>query len=311
MRRMDPRLAAVLARVPLLSGREGLSAERLGGLTNENYLVRADAERFVLRLAGGNSERLGIDRRAEAAALRAAWAAGLGPEPLAFLEPEGHLLTRFVEGRFLEAEEYRRPETIRLLAETARRVHALPPNGARFSPFRRIERFLAAAREAGVEPPEELGPAIRAQALVEREELGDPSDWHGLCHNDLSSVNWLYVKAEGGIRVLDWEFAGTGDVYYDLASLVYAHDSEGPIPPELEEELLAAYFGEATPGRRRRLLGMKLALNLFTVSWALAQEGALARGLISAPKGFEYLGFARWLLAHEVRLLRAAVAEET
>ena len=48
----------------------------------------------MLRLVGEGTELLGIDREVEYAASQAAAAAGLAPEVVAFLRPEGCLVTR-------------------------------------------------------------------------------------------------------------------------------------------------------------------------------------------------------------------------
>ena len=43
--------------------------------------------------------------------------------------------------------EFRTPENVRLLTETVKRIHALPPNGAIFSPFQRVESYLETATQ--------------------------------------------------------------------------------------------------------------------------------------------------------------------
>ena len=67
-----------------------------GGITNHNLKVEVDGELFVLRVAGKDTELLGIDRRVELAATETAAALGIGPEVVAFVEPDGWLVTRFV-----------------------------------------------------------------------------------------------------------------------------------------------------------------------------------------------------------------------
>src|SRR4249919_1015416 len=69
-----------------------------GGITNHNLKVEVDGEVFVLRVVGKDTNLLGIDRTVELAATEAAAAVGIGPEVVEFVEPEGWLVTRFVEG---------------------------------------------------------------------------------------------------------------------------------------------------------------------------------------------------------------------
>jgi hypothetical protein len=83
-----------------------IQVERIAGLTNANYRVTVGGERIVLRVGGGNTERLGMDRSQEVVALRAAAAAGIGPERVSFLPPEGHLVARWINGRYWDAAEY-------------------------------------------------------------------------------------------------------------------------------------------------------------------------------------------------------------
>jgi thiamine kinase-like enzyme len=304
---MDDQLKPILARIPGWAEARDLQVERIAGLTNANYRVIVDGERFVLRVSGGNTERLGINRDHEVAALKAAAAAGLGPDLVAFLPPEGHLVTRWVDGRHWEAPEFRTPAHVRLLTETVKRVHALPPGGAAFSPFRRVESYLDAARQSGVPLPDGLDGCLETMRTVEAEQQRDRSDWRRFCHNDLVSVNYLYDDQKESITVLDWEFSGLGDIYYDLATVVYTHDNVGPIPPELEEVMLACYFGEVSDRQRRRLQGMKYMLMLFTGMWGLAQHGMVLAGLIPPVEGFDYLEFAQYLFAHDIQQLRSSL----
>lgn len=295
---------SIIERVPGWQGTAQIGVVRIAGLTNCNYQVTVNGERFVLRVSGQNTARLGINREHELAALRSAADAGLGPQVVAFLLPEGHLVTRWVEGRHWDVPECRTPAHVRLLTETVKRIHSLPSNGAVFSPFQRVEAFLEIARSFNVPLPRGLSSYLDTMRAIEADQHRDPSDWHRLCHNDLVSVNYLYVEGGDSLVVLDWEFAGMGDIYYDLATVVYTHDSEGPMPPELEMEMLKSYFGSVTAFQRRRLLGMKTMLMLFTGMWGLAQYGMQTAGLIPAVNGFDYLEFAEYLFAHDIQDLQ-------
>ncbi len=129
--------------------------------------------------------------------------------------------------------------------------------------------------------------------------------WRRFCHNDLVSVNYLFVENEKCIKILDWEFAGLGDIYYDLATLVYTHDSDGPIPSDLEEVMLTCYFGGMDTWHTRRLLGMKYMLLLFSAMWGLVQYGLQQSGEIPAPQDFDYLEYAQYLFENEIKDLQA------
>lgn len=294
----------IIERVPYWRGATQLEVTRIGGLTNQNYRVTVDGEHFALRISGQNTARLDINRAHELAALRSASGAGLGPQLVAFLPPEGHLVTYWVEGRHWDALEYRVPAQVRLLTETVKRIHALPLNGAVFSPFQRVHSFLETARSFNVSLPDGFESYLTTMNAIQIDQQNDPSDWQRMCHNDLVAVNYIYIEETKKIVVLDWEFSGLGDIYYDLATVVYTHDSDGPISPALELEMLRCYFGSVTALQRRRLLGMKYMLMLFTGLWGLAQHGMQTAGLIPAVEGFDYLEFAQYLFAHDIQELQ-------
>jgi aminoglycoside phosphotransferase (APT) family kinase protein len=176
-----------------------------GGITNHNLKVTTGGEAFVLRISGQGTELLGIDRRVELAASLAAAALGIGPEVVAFLEPEGYLVTRFVEG---ESGSVTVPEAAVLLL----RFHSGPAIAGRFDSFRVVETYAATAQAAGAALPPGY-PA--ASALAERIERRRGPYELAPCHNDLLAANFISGKR---IWIVDWEYAGMGDAAFDLAN---------------------------------------------------------------------------------------------
>ena len=137
---IEPEIQSIIDQLPAWQDAREIAVERQsGGLTNANHLLTVtgeagDVERFVLRIGGANTAELGIDRRTEREAALAVSAAGIAPEVLLFTLPEGHMITRFVEGREWSTDEFRTPEVIRRVAATMQQVHALPPISGVFSP---------------------------------------------------------------------------------------------------------------------------------------------------------------------------------
>jgi thiamine kinase-like enzyme len=286
---MTQPLPAILARIPALANAADVSLELIGGLTNSNYLVTADSERYVLRVSGGNTSLLGIDRAREHESLLTAAQAGIGPELVDFVMPEGHLLTRFIEGRHPSVEEYREPQMLARVVETVRRLHDLPPVPYTFSPFERVAAFKRSAGALGARFPQDCERFADHARAIRARQLADTSPWRKFCHNDLFSVNFL---VNGEVRIIDWEFAGMGDLYYDLACLAYAHDDVGLLPGELIDYLLACYFGGVRDQHCSRLNDMIDMLMLFGAMWGLLQHGAQQAGLMPVVEGFDYREYA-------------------
>ena len=288
---MNAELNDIIAQVPGWAGLgpQDLAVEQLEGLTNQNYSVTVNGERFVVRISGKNTQYLGIQRALESQVLSVVSQAGLGPQVVRFF-PEGHLVKRYIEGRHWTAEEYRTPANLRRIVETVKRLHSLPAVRATFSPFRRVEAFARQAQSFGVPFPEDWPTFVEKARAIEAVQLDDASPWLRFCHNDLFWVNWL---DDGSIKLLDWEFAGMGDIYFDLATLVYAYESVGPLPAELEEFLLECYLGEVHPEHRARLKGMEFMVQFFAAMWGMLQNGLQRAGLVPVVSGFDYLEYAQ------------------
>ena len=194
-------LYPIIRRIPGWGNLENIQVEPIAGLTNRNYRITVKDEQFVLRVSGKNTQSLGINRQQEAAALKCAAKLGLGPDIYAFLLPEGHLVTRWVEGRHWEAEEFRTPEHVCMLTDTMKRIHSMPPTGSIFSPFRRVEAYIKTARDYAVPFPSDFDGFIDTMHKIEAEQRRDSSDWEHFCHNDLVSVNYLYCEIDQTIKV--------------------------------------------------------------------------------------------------------------
>ena len=258
-----------------------------GGITNRNFKVTVDGGAYVLRIGGKDTELLGIDRHAEYEASRAAAAVGVGPEVVAFVEPEGYLVTRFIEGVVVTPEAIREPEPLRRVAEALQAIHAGPPVPARFDSFRVVEAYAATAATHGIAVPDAYGKAQETAARVERARGAVPER---PCHNDLLTAN--FIDDGTRIRIVDWEYAGMGDVYFDLANFAV---NNGLGRPETEE-LLRAYFGEVTPAHERSLTLMRFMSDFREAMWGVVQ-------LALSDLDFDFAGYAD---QHFERLERTA-----
>ena len=282
---LDP----IITRIPGWSDESDLVVEPIGGLTNTNYRISIRGEEFVLRVSGNNTDYLGINRQHELEALRVAAEYGLGPEVIHFLFPEGHLVTRFIEGCHWTYEAYCRPGNIRRMVDAVKSIHNLPPIQADGSPFRRIKRYLEHTRSLDVPYPGGFEDAIRYMNLIEAQIKADPLPAYGFCHNDLFALNYI---DDGELRFIDWEFAGMGDIFYDLATLAYSFDSVGEIPTDIQEMILVSYFGSVDDWIRARFRQMKFMVLLYSVMWGLLQHGLQRKGIAPVVDGFDCLDYA-------------------
>src|SRR5260370_39017216 len=92
------------ARVSLWKGRHVDVSPLSGGLTNENYLVEVDGERYVMRLPGQSTELLSIDRENEVFNTKAAAETGIGPRVLEHVPGLDVMVLAFIPGPTMSAE---------------------------------------------------------------------------------------------------------------------------------------------------------------------------------------------------------------
>ena len=234
-----------------------------GGITNRNFKVVLDDGAYVLRIGGKDTELLGIDRRVEHEASLVAAAVGVGPEVVTFVEPEGYLVTRFVEGSVVEPQAIREPEALRRVAQSLRAVHAGPPIPTRFDSFRVVEAYAVTAAAHGIRVPDAYA---QARELANRIEHGRGPAAERPCHNDLLTAN--FIDDGTRIRIVDWEYAGMGDVFFDLANF----SVNNGLSRDESSAFLAAYFGQVGPEEERRLTLMRFMSDFREAMWGVVQQ---------------------------------------
>jgi thiamine kinase-like enzyme len=264
---------ALHALEPQLGPPESTPVPLDGGITNLNYRVRFGGRDCVVRLPGKDTDLLGIDREAERAATMAAALLGIGPDVVAFEPERGCLVTGFIDARPVLPEELR--TRLGEVAAALREIHAGPPLPVTFSPFERTARYAATAlARGGTVPPiyDELrGYADRIAAVMRRVPVP--------CHNDLLTANFLDDGER--LRILDWEYAGMGDRFFDLANFASHHD----LGPDEEAAFLAAYFGESTPGRLAAVRLMRMMAAFWEGMWGVIQATC-------SELDFDFMGYA-------------------
>jgi thiamine kinase-like enzyme len=252
-----------------------------GGITNRNYRLNFGGHDYVVRLPGKRTEVLGIDRQAECQANDAAAELGIAPQVAAMLEDPPCLVTGFVKGRELTAEELREPETLEEVARALRAYHdsdtELPTS---FDSFQLVDDYASRAREHGGEPPEEFEQARARARDIQAALQGQSEHAPVACHNDLLTANFLHDGER--VQIIDWEYAGMGDRYFDLGN--FAVNNE--LVEDDEERLLETYFGEPADDRRRASLKLFRFMSDFREAmWGVVQTSV-------SELDFDFRGYA-------------------
>jgi thiamine kinase-like enzyme len=209
--------------------------ELAGGLTNLNYKATTPGGTYVIRLFGRDGELLAIDRKVERAAASMAARLGIGPEVVASAPREGYLVTRFLPGQQLVAEQMRASGTMARVSATLRVLHQGPPIPGTIDPFAVVDfyRDNAVARGAG-----RGGDYAWAKPIASRIKRAVSFSLTAPCHGDLLTAN--FIDHAGKIYLVDWEYAGMSDPRFDLANFSVNHD----FGLDEDRELVRLYYGE-------------------------------------------------------------------
>ena len=266
-------LEQAISRVPFLHKAKDLKTTMLaGGITNLNYKIDADGKSYVLRITGADTDLLGIKRDVEYQANLQAGKLGIAPEVVYFIEPESYLITRFINGKRIPPEEITKPDYIRRVVRKLRLFHKnAQPLSGEFNVFRRVEWLTSVSRRYNCRLPFDFDWIMQKMRQVEGALLKDPY-LPTPCHDDLLNLNFLDEDVPGEIgelRLLDWEYAGMGDIFFDLANFSHHHR----LNDDMVRILLEEYFGEVTPKHFARLKLMWPMSEIHEAMWGTTQSG--------------------------------------
>ena len=255
-----------IARIPIWKDAAELDVSLLrGGITNHNYRVDVGGKSNVLRISRDNTELLGINRDHEYRTQVIASELGIAPEAVYFDEENGYLVTRFIEGRHLSLEEMREPKNLQQVVDTLHNIHALPTFPGTFSAFQVVRDYAEIAKQYNVTFPQNFSWLFQEMKDAEAALSNQPLISRP-CHNDLLNGNFLLGDK---LYILDWEYAGMGDVFFDLANFCNNHE----LSEHESRFLLNCYFESSTPRHEAHLNIMKIMSDFREAMWGLVQIG--------------------------------------
>ncbi len=276
-----------------LSGTIGRQPAPLeGGITNRNYRAELGEREYVIRLHGKDTGLLGISREAERLANDAA--AGLGIAPAVAAGFEGGLVTEY-----LSCESLSGPSIEERAEEIGAALRAFHDCGvelpSRFWVPELLADYTEIIRGRGATPPrayeEAMAIAGRITAALRAEAELRP------CHNDLLAGNIILSRESGKVMLVDWEYAGMGNPWFDLGNLSVNND----FLQTTDNRLLLAYLGEPpSPSQQARLQLMRVMSDVREGAWGVMQAQV-------SDLEFDFEGYAS---EHFERMQAAAAGPE-
>ena len=253
------RAEEAVARASLWRGKAITLSALSGGLTNENYLVDAGGERYVMRLPGASTELLSIDRANELYNTRAAATTGIGPRVLEHIPALDAMILEFIPGPTMSAATLRSRAMAERMAESFKRLHAAPRFRKDFDMFRLIEEYLWIVGEHEVAIPDDYSARLPLVKEIERAVSVGALPIVS-CHNDLLCED--FIDDGRALRIVDYELSGNNDPCFDLGNTAQEASFDG----DLRATLCQAYFGRLD---RQQLARMNLFALMSDVGWTL------------------------------------------
>ena len=296
----------IIARIDDWKGKDVRYEELGGGITNHNYIVWVDGgpekggEKYVMRVPGVGTDMF-IDRNVERDCMIQAAKAGVGPEVIYQIDPEGALVIAFVEGEVMHPDTISgHPDRLKQVVETVKIFHEKSVFQHKITLFDMLRHYQKIAVDIKEPMPDELAATVKVlgdiEAVMKREPVPDVA-----CHNDLLSENFI-IDADGRMWVIDWEYGGMTDPYFDLGDFVMEH----PFSREEQRLIISTYCGEMNERFFARMMLYRMVSGIWWAIWAMIQhtvsqidfdymEWGLERGVRRAHEVLDDPDYSKWL----------------
>ncbi len=282
---MEPSIAEVIAAIPDWAGAAVEASPISGGLTNRNFRVTVDGVPHFVRIPGTATDLLAVDRGNELANTRAAAAAGVGARVLHHLPAWDVIVLEWLDAATMSNDAFQRSGEPSRIAEALARLHAGPRFRDDFDMVGLAARYLGVIDERAIPVPDGYREHLAAVPRIGAALLARPLP-SVPCHNDLLAENYL----DDGTRlwIVDYEYSGNNDPTFEIGNTA----QELGFDEVRVTELVAAYFGAATPALLARC---RLQMIMSDVGWTL---WAAIQARIS-PIDYDFWGWAveRWTRA--------------
>ena len=248
----------------LLSADEEIqSVEQLGGMTNQNYLVKTTSNQYIVKFFGKGTDKL-IDRQNEKYNLELLKDLKLDVENYLFDIEAGIKVNQYIENA--ETLNFNTIKTkFEKIAPILQTIHASGKElKGEFAPFEEIKKYESLIQGEISYPNYE---AVRKAVFSLKEELEQIGIDKKSCHIDLVPENFI-EGPDGHLYLIDWEYSSMNDPMWDLAALFL----ESEFTPEEEENFLAHYESEKTPVSRQKIRIYKILQDIIWSLWTIYKE---------------------------------------
>ena len=248
----------------LLSEEEEIvSVERLGGMTNNNYLVETTNRKFIVKFFGKGTEKL-INRIAEKNNLENLRDLELDVENYIFDIKEGIKVNEYIENATTFDAHYIKTKN-KEVAEILQKVHGsgkeLEGEFKIFDEIKKYENLIQGEIKYAYYDK------IRDKVFGLQSHLEEIGIDRKSCHIDLVPENFIEDET-GRVYLIDWEYSSMNDPMWDLAALFI----ESNYRKSEEGDFFKYYYSEKTPVSIAKIMIYKILQDFLWSLWTIYKE---------------------------------------
>ena len=242
---------------------EVLSVEQLGGMTNQNYLVKTTNKQYIVKFFGKGTEKL-INRQDEKYNLELLKDLDLDVKNYLFDIEAGIKVNEYIESAItLDATTIK--TKFDKIAPILQTIHASGKElRGEFAPFEEIKKYESLIEE---KIPYTNYEAVREEVFSLEKRLANLGVDRKSCHIDLVPENFI-ESPQGRLYLIDWEYSSMNDPMWDLAALFL----ESEFTRQEEEAFLSHYESEQTPVSREKISIYKILQDAIWSLWTVYKE---------------------------------------
>lgn len=242
---------------------EVLSVEQLGGMTNQNYLVKTTNKQYIVKFFGKGTEKL-INRQDEKYNLELLKDLDLDVKNYLFDIEAGIKVNEYIESAItLDSRSIK--TKFDKIAPILQTIHASGKElRGEFAPFEEIKKYESLIEE---KIPYANYEAVREEVFSLEKRLADLGVDRKSCHIDLVPENFI-ESPQGRLYLIDWEYSSMNDPMWDLAALFL----ESEFTRQEEEAFLSHYESEQTPVSREKIAIYKILQDTIWSLWTVYKE---------------------------------------
>lgn len=184
----------------------------MGGMSNYTYLIEVNGDLYTFRIPGKNAEKF-VDRKNEQHHINLVQTLNLNNETVYLDIENGFKIAKYIEGQPLSELN-----PLDYLKEASDVLHSIHSSELRsdfdYDPLGRLEQYEAYTLEYGHKHSERYN-ELKERFLSYKDTYMEQSRLV-LSHGDSQISNFVKTPNDS-LKLMDWEFTGNNDPYYDIA----------------------------------------------------------------------------------------------